>query len=153
MSNLLAAIKPSFLATLLDLGAPDTSYCAPRDVARNGQQHIETLSIIISGSQNNGVSCCDEGHNPFVVMREGSTNSAGRPLPRVSWKDNFEAIFPRMAYFESLESSKSIPHYLLPRGFLKKSGRVPTPVSSSTTSSSSMATPTSTEMPSVNLCE
>ena len=50
MSNLLAAIKPTLLATLLDLGAVDTIYCAPRDIARNGQQHIESLAIIFSGS-------------------------------------------------------------------------------------------------------
>ena len=51
MSNLLAAMKPTLLATLLDLGAVDTVYCAPRDVSRNGQQHIKSLAVIFSGSQ------------------------------------------------------------------------------------------------------
>lgn len=157
ISNLLAAMKPTNLATLLDLGAQDTTYCAPRDVARNGQQHTETLAIIFSGSQNNGVSCCDAYHNPFHVTREGGVSSDGKPIPRVSWKENFEDVFPRMAYLESLETSKEIPHYLLPRGFLKKSGRQPTPTSSSTSSSSSssMLSPktNSSEVYSVELCD
>ena len=135
MSALLSAIKTSELVRLLDFDSPDSSYCSPRDQARGGRQHIESLAVIFSGSQNKGVSYCSEDHNPFRTESEGRKSGKGSARPAVSLKDDWINHFPSMA---TLEAYTTIPSYLFVRGFLKKTKGLPsqTPTSSSHSSSS-----------------
>ena len=138
MSTLLSKLTKVQMTTLLDLGSADSMHCSMRDPARNGQQHVECLAVIFSGSQNGGKSYCDDTRNPFLVAQGENVDHRGNPVHRVSWKEHFEAHFPRLA---ELELNKAIPYYLFKRGFVKKSGMsetpVATPISQSTSSSSS----------------
>lgn len=138
MSTLLSKLTKVQMTTLLDLGSADSMHCSMRDPARNGQQHVECLAVIFSGSQNGGKSYCDDTRNPFLVAQGEHVDQRGNLVPRVSWKEHYEAHFPRLA---ELELNKAIPYYLFKRGFVKKSGisetPVATPASLSTSSSSS----------------
>ena len=138
ISTLLCGLKNIELLKILDFDSPDCSYCSIKDVARSGQQRIECLAVIFSGSQNGGISYCDEGNNPFEIHSEGIKIGKGKPLPPVNWKDNWQKYFPSMA---SLESNPNIPKYLFTRGFIKKTNRsaTTTPTSSSNMSSSSVS--------------
>lgn len=136
MSTLLANIKHTVLMTLLDLGSEDSLYSTVKDAARNGQQHIECLAVIFSGSQNGGKSFCNDRQNPFLVRRESCANERGTPVPRVSWKENYEAFFPTLA---DLERNQEIPTHLFTRGFLKKTGKSATPKTSSSKSAASFS--------------
>lgn len=114
----------------MDFESPDCSYCSVKDIARSGQQHIECLAVIFSGSQNGGISYCDEDNNPFVKKSEGMREGKGKLLPEVAWKFNWQEHFPTMA---ALEANSEIPKYLFTRGFIKKTTRsaTTTPTSSS----------------------
>lgn len=117
MSAPLSGIKISELVRLLDFGSPDSSYCSARDQARGGRQHIESLAVIFSGSQNKGVSYCSEDHNPFRTESGGHKSGKGFARPVVCLKDDWTNHFPSMA---TLEAYTTIPSYLFVRGFLKK---------------------------------
>lgn len=138
MGTLLSKLAKPQMTTLLDLGSKDSIYCSVRDIAREGQQHIDCLAVIFSGSQNSGKSYCSDAQNPFLVTEGDDVDRKGNPIPLVSWKEDFEAHFPRLA---ELEQNKAIPSYLFKRGFLRKAGASGTPiailVSQSTSSSSS----------------
>ena len=137
MSTLLSKLTKAQMTTLLDIGSADSIHCSMRDPARNGQQHVECLAVIFSGSQNGGKSYCADTRNPFLVAQGENVDQRGNLVPRVSWKVHYEAYFPRLA---ELELNKAIPYYLFKRGFVKKSGisetPVATPISQSTSSSS-----------------
>ena len=90
-----------------------------------------SLAVIFSGSQNNGNFFCNDRQNPFFVRRESSAKERANAVPRVSWKENFEAFFPTLA---DLERNQEIPTYLFTRGFLKKTGKSATPRTSSSKS-------------------
>ena len=116
ISDLLRSLKYSELIALLDLESPNCSYCCAKDVARQGQQHIECLAVIFSGSQNRGLSYCEESRNPFKTA-VGESGHKGASLPKVSWKENWRSHFPIMA---ELEEILVISKYLSTRGFMKK---------------------------------
>ena len=86
MRVLLKSVKYSDLITLLDLNSPTCSYCSVKDIARQGQQHILCLATIFSGSQNGGISYCEDSRNPFQI-NEGELHGR-RGQPKVSWKVN-----------------------------------------------------------------
>ena len=71
MSTILAGLSYIDLRDALKFEEDDSLYCSVKDVARSGQQHIEALAVIFSGSQNEGVSYCEHEHNPFNVVSEG----------------------------------------------------------------------------------
>ena len=139
MSALLGVLKTIDLLNLLDFDSPDCSYCSVKDIARNGQQHIDALAIIFSGSQNGGVSYCSEDHNPFQTEPEDDRSGKVSSRPPVSWKEDWRQHFPTMAV---LEANSKIPKYLFTRGFIKKTkgSSSTTPTSSSNVSSSSAST-------------
>ena len=137
MSDLLRSLKYSELIALLDLESPSCSYCSAKDIARQGQQHIECLAVIFSGSQNRGVSYCEDCRNPFkIIIGESGFKGAS---PKVSWKENWRSHFPTMA---ELEDILEIPKYLFSRGFIKKTtgSAKATPCSSSNSSISATTT-------------
>ena len=130
MSTFLREIKHLQLITALDLDSPDSLYCDVKDLARNGQQHIESLAVIFSGSQNGGKSYCDDCHNPFTVTPAGMRDESGKPIPLVTVKKDWSSFFPTMAI---LQTYKQIPPYIFTRGFIKKKSKstTTTPTSSS----------------------
>ena len=135
MSALLADLSYIDLRDALKFEEADSQYCSVKDLARSGQQHIEALAVIFSGSQNEGVSYCEDKYNPFNVASEGIKGSKGK---NVVLKKNWQMFFPTMVILQQ----SNVPPHVLTRGFCKKSMKaiIATPTSSSSSSSSSSFT-------------
>jgi hypothetical protein len=135
MSTILAGLSSVELRDCMKFEEEGSLYCSFKDVSRQGSQHVESLSVILSGSQNEGVSYCDDEHNPFFV-ESGGVN--GRI---VILKKFWQKFFPSMV---TLQNSK-VPAHLLSRGFCKKTTKVSssTPNCSSSSSSSSSSSASS----------
>jgi hypothetical protein len=71
MSTILAGLSSVELRDCMKFEEEGSLYCSFKDVSRQGSQHVESLSVIFSGSQNEGVSYCDNEHNPFQVESGG----------------------------------------------------------------------------------
>ena len=103
-----------------------------------------------SNNNRSGSSC--SGSDDEYSITVPLISLLGRPVLKCRQYDDDIAQLTTMQH-----GSKEISHYLLPRGFLKKSGRQPTPTSSSTSSfsSSSMISPkmNSSEVHSFELCD
>ena len=66
---------------ILDLESANSSYYETRDRNRNGQQHIEALALIFSGSFNNGKYYIDEDKFPFLLQFDGDHNAEPDAIP------------------------------------------------------------------------
>lgn len=143
ISVLLSALTNTKLLTLLDLDSADSSYCSLKDMHRHGQQHIECLAVIFSGSLNDGNYYFDDDRNPFHLQPEGRSHAGVNPSNTVAWKTDWARHFPTMS---ELESNASIPSYLFTRGFIKKTSRTPASASLSSSSSASASASSSSSI-------
>jgi hypothetical protein len=109
MSTILTGVSYFELRDALKFEEEDSLYCSVKDLARSGQQHIEALAVIFSGTQNEGVSYCEDEHNPFNVVSGGVKCANGKT---VTLKKSWQKVLPSMG---TLQNSK-VPAHVLSRG-------------------------------------